>query len=118
MNSYSIFNIHIQFVSLRKSFSVSPVRGLPTRVFHTPLARASWFAGYVYLRPHVAIKHSVKPTREQSILSSSSWQSAVKELNIYPIHSVSAALVSVYATSCQSENLIGAKTIKNNSLKP
>ena len=105
MNSYSIFNIHIQFVSLRKSFSVSPVRGLPTRVFHTPLARASLFAVYAYLRLHVAIKHSVKPTHEQSILSSSSWQGAGKGLNIYPIHSVSVALVSAYATSCQSATI-------------
>ena len=88
-----IFN---QFVSLRKRFSVSPARELPTHVFHTPLARASLFAGYVYLRPHVAIKHSVKPTHEQSVLSSSSWQGPVKELNIYPIHSVSVVLVSVY----------------------
>ena len=112
MNSYSIFNIHIQFVSLSKRFSVSPARELPTHVFHTPLARASLFAGYVYLRLHVAIKHSVKSTHELSVLSSSSWQGVVKELNIYPIHSVSVALVSVYATSSQSDHLIEAKTIK------
>lgn len=93
-----IFN---QFVSLGKRFSVSQARELPTHVFHTPLARASLFAGYVYLRPHVTIKHSVKPTHGQSVLSSPSWQGAVKELNIYPIHSVSVALVSAYATSCQ-----------------
>lgn len=118
MNSYSIFNIHIQFVSLRKRFSVSPARELPTHVFHTPFARASLFAVYVYLRLHVAIKHSVKPTHEQSILSSSSWQGAVKELNIYPTDSVSVALVAVYATFCQSDHLIETKTVKNNSLKP
>ena len=105
MNSYSLFNIHIQFVSLRKRFSVSPARELPTHVFHTPLARVSLFSGNVYLRPHLPIKHSVKPTHEQSILSSSSWQGAVKEPNIYPIHSVSVAQVSAYATSCQSATI-------------
>ena len=54
MNSYSIFNIHIQFVSIRKRFSVSPARELPTHVLHTPLARVSLFAGNVYLRVSVA----------------------------------------------------------------
>lgn len=110
-----IFN---QFVSLRKRFSVCQARELPTHVFHTLLAHGGWFAGYVYLQSHVAIKHSVKPTHEQSVLSSSSWQGAVKELNIYPIHSASVALVSVYATYCQSDHLIEVKTIKNNSLRP
>lgn len=80
--------------------------------------RACLQATFTYGPPHVAIKHSVKPTQEQSVLSSSSWQGAVKELNIYPIHSISVALVSVYATSCQSDHLIEAKTIKNHSLKP
>ena len=84
----------------------------------TPAWEASLFAVYVYLRLHVAIKHSVKPTHEQSILSSSSWQGAVKELNIYPTDSVSVALVAVYATFCQSDHLIETKTVKNNSLKP
>ena len=120
MNSYSIFNIHIQFVSIRKRFSVSPARELPTHVLHAHASRACKLVCRQRLLTATSCNQTFRQTNPRTEHPFVFFLAGCSQRAKYLSHTqcICCASISLCYILSKRHYLIEAKTIKNNSLKP